>query len=117
MQHVDWVEDAYPLARLFHKSRPESNAIPSIVLVIGDGDEGCVVLGAALVHQKIIVAAADFRARIIAAGGGAGLVDRAAAFLGVEELADAAKVFVALTAHQVFVAVAFARELGARRSE
>ena len=88
---------------------------PSI-LVIGDGDERIVVLAAALVHQKIIVAAAAV-AGIFAAGGGARMVDRAAPLFRVEELADAAVVFIALAAHQIFMAVAFAREALLRRVE
>lgn len=82
--------------------------------MIGDRGERFVVLAAALVHQEIIISAAAV-AGVIAARGGTRLIDRAAAFLGVEELADAAVDFIALAAHQVFVAVAFAREAPFRR--
>jgi hypothetical protein len=84
--------------------------------MIGDRDDRIVVLAAALVHQKIIVAAAAV-AGIFAAGVRAGLVDRAAPLLRIEELADAPIMFVALAAHQIFVAVAFARETLLRRVE
>ena len=80
---------------------------PSI-LMTGHGDEGAVLLAAALVHEEVVVSAAA-AARIFAAGGGAGVIDRAAPFFGVEELADTAVVLVALAAHDVFVAVGFAR--------
>jgi hypothetical protein len=72
------------------------------------GNEGHVLLAAALVHQEVIISATS-SAWIFAAGGGAGVINRAAAFFGVEELADAAEVFVALAAHDGFVAVGFAR--------
>jgi hypothetical protein len=78
------------------------------IRVAGDGDEGHVLLAAALVHEEVIISAAA-GAWIFAAGGGAGVINRAAAFFGVEELADAAEVFVALAAHDRFVAVGFAR--------
>ena len=80
------------------------------VLMIGDGDERRVVLRLALVHQKIIIAAAALFTGIVAAGGGAGFIDRAAPRLGVKKLADAAEVFVGLAPHQKFVAVANAGE-------
>jgi hypothetical protein len=78
------------------------------IRVTGDGDEGHVLLAAALVHQEVIISATS-GAGIFAAGGGAGMINGAAAFFGVEELADAAEVFVALAAHDGFVAVSFAR--------
>ena len=84
------------------------------ILVAGHGDERFVFLAAAFVHQKIIIPATA-GAGIIAAGGRARVIDSAAAFFGVEELADAAEVFVSLAAHEVFITVAFARELGLRR--
>ena len=84
--------------------------------MIGDGDERIVVLAAPLMHQKIIVAAAAV-AGIFAAGVRARFVDRAAPLLRIEELADTAVMFVALATHQIFVAVAFARETLLRRVE
>ncbi len=86
------------------------------ILVIGNGDERVVVLAAALVHQKVVVAAAAV-AGIFAAGPRAAVINRAAAFLRVEELADAAVMLIALSAHQIFVAVAFARVALLRRIE
>lgn len=80
------------------------------ILVIGNGDEHVVVLHAPFVHQKIVVAAAAVVARIVAAGGGPRLIDRATALFGIEELADPPEVLVAFPAHQILVAVAFARE-------
>ena len=85
--------------------------------MIGDGDPGRIVLAAALVHQEIIIAATCVLAWIVAAGGGARVIDRALAFFGIEELADAAEVFVALAAHQILVAVALAGEALLRRRE
>jgi hypothetical protein len=79
------------------------------IFMIGDGDEGVVALGAALVHEKIIVAAAALLAGVFSAWRGAGVIDRAAALFRVKELTDAAVVFVAFAAHQIFVAVTFAR--------
>jgi hypothetical protein len=79
------------------------------IFVIGDRDELVVVLAAPLVHQEIVIAAAAV-AGIIPARERARMIDRATPELGIEELADAAVMFVALAAHQILVAVAFARE-------
>ena len=89
---------------------------PSIA-VIGNGDERVVVLGAPLVHQKVVVTAAAVIAWIIAAGGGTRLINRAAALFGIEELADPPEVLVAFPAHQILVAVAFARKALLRGGE
>lgn len=83
--------------------------------MIGDRDEGVVVLAAPLVHQEVVISAAA-GARIGTAGTRTRLVDRAAAKLGVEELADAAVMRITLTAHQILMAVPFARESLLRRA-
>jgi fumarate hydratase class II len=86
------------------------------VLVIGDGDELVVFLAATLVHQEIIVAAAAGTG-VGAARGRTRRVNGAASLFGVEELADAAEVFIALAAHDVLVAVGGAREAALRGLE
>lgn len=89
------------------------------IFVIGDGDEGVVALRAALVHKKVIVAAAALLAGIFSTWRRARVIDRAAPLFGVEELTDAAEVFVAFSAHQIFMAMAFARvaPFGGRKTD
>ena len=71
----------------------------SSILMVRHGYPRWIVLGAALVHEEIVVTAADLLAGVIAAGGGSGFVDGAAAFFGVKKLADAAEVFVGFATH------------------
>lgn len=84
-----------------------------LILVVRDGDELVVFLAATLVHEEIIVAAAA-GAGVGTARGRASLVNGAAPLFGVEELTDAAEVFIALAAHDVLVAVRGAREAALR---
>jgi len=111
MRLDEWVLIAGPLSA---EKRPAQT--PASILVIGNSDERVVVLAAALVHQEIIIAAAAV-ARIFAAGARASVIDRAAALFRIEELADAPVMLVALAAHQIFVAVTFARVALLRRIE
>ena len=78
--------------------------------MIGNRDELRVVLHLALVHQKIVIPAAALFARVVAAVGGSRLINCAAAFFGIEELADAAEVRVLLAPHDVLAPVSRARE-------
>src|SRR5262245_3947030 len=79
-------------------------------LVVGDGDELGVLLGAPLEGQEVVVAAAS--AGEAATERRARLVDRAAALLGVEEAAHAPEDLVRLAPHGVLAAPALDRELG-----
>lgn len=94
----------------FQLHRAEPAARGTSILVIGNGDERVVVLHAPFVHQKVVVTAAAVVAWIIAAGGGPRLIDCAPALFGIEKLADPPEVLVAFPAHQILVAVPFARE-------
>lgn len=76
--------------------------------MIGDGDEGVVLLAPALVHQEVVVAAAAV-AGIVPTREGARFIDRTASFRCVEELANSSIVRIGLALHNKFVAVVFAR--------
>ena len=84
--------------------------LPSSFDVVGGRDEVVVFLGVALESEKIPIAAIVL-ARKVAAGPGPRLIDGAAARLDVEELADAAVIFVLLAPHHALVAVGRFEEL------
>src|SRR5215216_185048 len=75
-----------------------------LIQMMGGGNVGLVVLGVAFEAQEIVIAARR-DAGIFAAHRGPCLVDRAAALLDIEELADPAEVFVLLAAHDALIAV------------
>ena len=83
--------------------------------VIGRRDPLRIFLRAPLERQEVVVAAAT--ARIAAADGRSGLIDRAAAFLGVEEAADLAEDRIGLLPHHVLATPDRLGELAARRTE
>ena len=77
--------------------------------MVGDRDVGFIFLAVAFEFQEIIIAAVTFT-REHAAGGGPGVVNRTAAFLGVKELADLAIDLIFLTAHDALVTVGLLEE-------
>ena len=61
-----------------------------------------VFLSIALEGEEIPVAAIELAGKL-ATGGGTSVIDRAAAFLGIEEPADAAEMLILLAAHDALV--------------